>query len=85
MKVPPTLDRHIATGGAYTEFSSQESMREHNGLPATPLTIPRRALDLVLADYFGPERTALLGSETRSSSDPKLRVQQLVLRRYFDM
>jgi len=87
MGAKPTLDRHVATGGSYNDgFSSQEEMRETNGIPSTRITLSRHALDLVLNDYFGPERTKLLKGEppTEAAADPKLRTQQLLLRRYFD-
>jgi hypothetical protein len=87
MRARPTLDCHIATGGSYSgNFGSQEKMRETNGIPATQIALSRHALDLVLNDYFGPDRTALIKDDQsrEMSADSKLRIQQLLLHRYFD-
>lgn len=84
MRARPTLDRHVATGGAYNQgFDSEESLRENNGIPTALTAVSRHALDLVMNDYFGPKRLSGLSPDTPLSQDPKLRVQQRVLRRYF--
>ena len=84
MKAGPTLDRHVSTGGAYNDgFDSHEAMRETNGIPASQRALSQHALDLVIADYFGPERSAPI--DPHSTGNPHLHTQQRVLHRYFDL